>query len=70
MGLGDFVALDWNCKMGTVPECREFVMNSTPKYTTKHQSKIDLSKALLAKIFKLGKANNRQASLKAKQWQS
>ncbi|CAM6098034.1 unnamed protein product [Calypogeia fissa] len=70
MGLGEFVALDWNCKMGTVPECREFILNSTNKYTTTLRCMIDLSEVSLAMIFKLGEANTREASLRARQWQS
>ncbi|CAM6082344.1 unnamed protein product [Calypogeia fissa] len=69
MGLGEFTALDWNCKTGSVPECREFILNSDKEFTTTARCIIDLREASLAKIFKLEEANAREASLRARQRQ-
>ncbi|CAM6113347.1 unnamed protein product [Calypogeia fissa] len=70
MGLGDFAALDWGCKTEMVIECRKFVWNYNKEYTTAQGCPIDLSESSLVTIFKLGKAKNRQAALREKQWQS
>ncbi|CAM6102379.1 unnamed protein product [Calypogeia fissa] len=70
MGLGDFAALNWGCLTGTETQCREFMWNYNKEYTTSLGHPGDLSESSLGTIFKLGGAKDRQASLRAKQWQS
>ncbi|CAM6128013.1 unnamed protein product [Calypogeia fissa] len=70
MGLRDFAALNWGCSTGSKIQCREFMANYEKEHSTSLGYQISLSESSLATIFKLGGAKDRQASLRAKQWQS
>ncbi|CAM6102401.1 unnamed protein product [Calypogeia fissa] len=70
MGLGEFAAFNWNCTIGFEDECKEFLWNYNKESTMAKNWPIDLSEKRLATIFKLTDKTDRQAGLRAKQWQS
>ncbi|CAM6124058.1 unnamed protein product [Calypogeia fissa] len=69
MGLHHFLALEWSSHVGTLEECRQFVMNSSSNCTRTSRYEIDLSEKSLAKIFGLP-SSDRNAPLRSGKWQS